>query len=275
MLPCCHTHGVRIDLAEAPCFGRPADGRMLRQRYLTLALHLIQSIVARTLADPAILSIVSPDEYDKVIPNSIVGVKKVGNDSNKSQPASEYDKFIFGPELREEVCTISTFGPEVRCWSLYLAGIPAEVVNISSVEAHWRQLTKGNDNFTGGFSLPDGIWIPSLEIAIKCSSNGASAHVPFQTHHCLLMWNDFAFHVFPRTALGIDPLTLWLTFYQLSKDIRQSGTQNLDMVSKQPALPSRINRIRVLCSSLLEGGLFQQKKPDSKPHRRTSLFRSE
>ena len=67
----------------------------------------------QSLSNPAIFSIVSPDDHNKIVPSYIVGVKKIRHYTQQAQTTSENDKLIFGTKLGEEILLILLYQCEI------------------------------------------------------------------------------------------------------------------------------------------------------------------
>ncbi len=63
-------------------------------------------MLSQRFSNPAIFSLVGPNNHHKVVSYCIVRVEEVGNDSEETQAASEYYEFVVGAEFLEEVLLV-------------------------------------------------------------------------------------------------------------------------------------------------------------------------
>ena len=85
-----YTHHIRIDQAESPRCPGFADSSMFCQRF----------------TDPSILSFIRPDNDNQVVPDGIVGMKKIGDHPQQAQAPGKYDKFVLVAKLREAILLV-------------------------------------------------------------------------------------------------------------------------------------------------------------------------
>jgi hypothetical protein len=82
-----HVQGLRIHQAQSASLGCPADGGMLR----------------KSLADPAIFSLIGAHDDYKITTGGIIGMKKVDYNPEEAQATGKNEQLVFFPELMEDI----------------------------------------------------------------------------------------------------------------------------------------------------------------------------